>query len=179
MVKASIVDIVKIDDKYTVLLQDESGKRILPIWIGPVEGTAIAMGLRAYPTARPLTFDFITHLLQALGATLEEARIEVLKDYIFYGVAKLRIGNETREVDARPSDILALAVRTDTPVYVAEEILQKESRDIAAYEKQYRKFSPGEGVEEIMKELEDKRLEQEKLMARMISEAEEKKTSDK
>lgn len=154
MIKANVVDIVKSDEKYIVLLQDEAQGRILCMWIGPFEGMAIAMGLRAYPTARPMTFDFMIRLLDTLGAQLEEVRVEVLKDSIFYGIARLRIGNEEKEVDARPSDVLALAVRTNSPIYVAEEVMQQASKDLAEYEKESGKLTPGEGVEAILKEFE-------------------------
>lgn len=154
MIKANVLDIVKRDEKYVVLLQDEAQGKILPMWIGPVEGTAIAMGLRAYPTVRPMTFDFMVHLLETLGAQLEEVRVEVLKDSIFYGIVKVRIGNEVKEVDARPSDVLALAVRTNSPIYVAEEVMQQASQDLTEYEKESGKLTPGEGVEAILKEFE-------------------------
>jgi RNA polymerase sigma factor (sigma-70 family) len=154
MIRVKIVDIVKNDEKYIVLLQDEAQGKILPIWVGPMEGTAIAMGLRAYPTRRPMTFDFMTHLLDALGAQLEEVRVEVLKESIFYGIAKVRLGNEVKEVDARPSDVLALAVRTSSPIYVAEEVMQQASQDITAYENEIGKLTPGEGVETILKDFE-------------------------
>jgi RNA polymerase sigma factor (sigma-70 family) len=151
MIKANIVDIVRRDEQFMILLQDEAQEKILPIWVGPVEGTAIAMGLRAYPTRRPMTFDFMTRLLETLGAQLEEARIDILKESIFYGVAKVRIGSEIKEVDARPSDVLALAVRTSSPIYVAEEVMQLASNDMATYEDKMGKFTPGEGLEEILK----------------------------
>jgi RNA polymerase sigma factor (sigma-70 family) len=154
MIKANVVDIVKSDEKYVLLLQDEAQGKILPMWIGPLEGTAIAMGLRAYPTVRPMTFDFMIRLLDTLGAQLEEVRVEVLKDSIFYGIAKVRIGNEVKEVDARPSDVLALAVRTNSPIYVAEEVMQQASMDVAEYEKESGKLTPGEGVEGILREFE-------------------------
>jgi RNA polymerase sigma factor (sigma-70 family) len=154
MIKANVLDIVKSDEKYVVLLQDEVQGKILPMWIGPMEGTAIALGLRAYPTVRPMTFDFMIHLLDALGAQIEEVRVEVLKDSIFYGIVKVRIGNETKEVDARPSDVLALAVRTNSPIYVAEEVMQQASQDLTEYEKESGKLTPGEGVEAILKEFE-------------------------
>jgi RNA polymerase sigma factor (sigma-70 family) len=155
MIKTKIVDIVNAEEKYVVLLQDEVQEKVLPIWIGPLEGTAIAMGLRAYPTRRPMTFDFMTHLLEALGAQLEEVRIEVLKDSIFYGIAKVSIGNEVKEVDARPSDVLALAVRTGSPIYVAEEVMQQASKDMTTYENETGKFNPGEGAEAILKDFEE------------------------
>ena len=155
MIRVNIVDIVKRDEKYRVLLQDEAREKILYMCVGPMEGTAIAMGLRAFPTVRPMTFDFMTRLLEALGAQLEEVRVEVLKDDIFYGVAKVRIGNEIREVDARPSDVFALAVRTDSPIFVAEEVMQQASQNLADYEKESGKFTPGEGIEEVLKEFEE------------------------
>lgn len=154
MIRANVVDIVKSDEKYVVILQEESQGRLLPMWIGPMEGTAIAMGLRAYPTIRPMTFDFMVHLLEALGAQLEEARVEVLKDSIFYGIAKVRIGNEVKEVDARPSDVLALAVRTSSPILVAEEVMQQASKNVIEYENEMGKFTPGEGVNDILEEFE-------------------------
>jgi RNA polymerase sigma factor (sigma-70 family) len=154
MIKAKIVDIVKAEEKYIVLLQDEEQEKILPMWVGPMEGTAIAMGLRAFPTVRPMTFDFMSHLLDTLGAQLEEARVEVLKDDIFYGIAKVRIGDEVKEVDARPSDVLALAVRTNSPIYVAEEVMQQASKDLTTYENETGKVTPGEGVEAILKDFE-------------------------
>ena len=155
MIRVNIVDIVKKDEKYRVLLQDEAQEKILYMWVGPMEGTAIAMGLRAFPTVRPMTFDFMTRLLEALGAQLEEVRVEVLKDSIFYGVAKVRIGNEIREVDARPSDVFALAVRTNSPIFVAEEVMQQASQNVADYEKESGKFTPGEGIDEVLKEFEE------------------------
>ena len=154
MIKANVVDIVRKGEQFTVILQDESGEKMLPIWIGPAEGTAIALGLRAYPTARPLTYDFLAHLLEELGASMVEARVETLKNEIFYGVAKVQIGKIVKEVDARPSDVLALAVRTGSPIYVAEEIMQQAGQDQPAYENQFGQLVPGAGVEAILKEFE-------------------------
>ena len=162
MIKAKVVDIVKRDEKFIVILQDEAQEKILPIWVAQPEGTAIAMGIRAFPMPRPMTFDFMIHLIDALGAQLEEVRVEVLKDSIFYGIAKVRIGNEVKEVDARPSDVLALAVRSGSPIYVAEEVMQQASKDMKTYENESGKFTPGEGVEEILKELEEMLKEFEK-----------------
>lgn len=152
MLKASIVDILKRDEIYIVVLQEESGEKMLPIWVGPMEGTAIAIGLRAFPTARPMTFDFMAHLLDALGARVEEVRVESLKKNVFYGVAKVRIGKKVKEVDARPSDALALAVRSGSPIFVAEEVMLQGGIDRAAYEQQFGPFAPGEGVRTIVED---------------------------
>lgn len=155
MIQAIVADILVRDDKYIVVLQDEAREKMLPIWIGASEGAAIAMGLRAYPTRRPMTFDFMAHLLHALDAKVEEVRIEVLKDMVFYGTVSVRIGKKIKEVDARPSDVLALAVRTGSPIYVAEEVMQQASQDRDSFENEFGQFVPGEGVEAIIKEFEE------------------------
>jgi len=67
--------------------------------------------------ARPMTYNFIASLLEAIGAELEEARVEALKEEVFYGWRNYASGGRAREVDARPSDILALAVRTGSPIF--------------------------------------------------------------
>jgi RNA polymerase sigma factor (sigma-70 family) len=132
MIEVAILDIVRqgdnLLDNYIVMLMEKRSQRILPIWVGPFEASAIATGLRAFPTPRPLTFNFIESLLQVLGASLVEARIEKLSEEIFYGVAKLSSGQEEKEVDARPSDILALAVRSRCPIFVVEEVMEKAAK---------------------------------------------------
>ena len=127
MVRVKLIDVVPSQDKkphFAVVLKDEAGQRILPIWVGEPEGTAIGAGLRHLQTARPLTFDFMSKILTAAGATLEEVRIEQLKDQAFYAIAKIRTGKTVQEIDARPSDALALAVRTNSPILVAEEVFE-------------------------------------------------------
>jgi RNA polymerase sigma factor (sigma-70 family) len=135
-----------------VVLLDEAGKRILPIWVGPYEGEAIAIGLRDFTTPRPLTFNFMASLLSTLGATLEEVRVEKLANDTFYAIAKLKTGDTIHELDARPSDALALAVRTGSPVYVAEEVM--EQAGIAVPLGEGRPLQPGKGVASILKDLE-------------------------
>jgi bifunctional DNase/RNase len=85
----------------------------------------IAMGLSQTELPRPMTMNFMASILKAAGATLEEVRVETLKDEIFYATAKIRSGDTVNEIDARPSDAIALAVATGSPVFVAEEILEK------------------------------------------------------
>ena len=154
MIKMKVVDIVRRDEKYIVILQDEAEEKTLPIWIGRPEGIAIAMGLRAFPTMRPMTYDFVLHLLEALGAQLLEARVEALKEDTFYGLAKIQVGDEVKEVDARPSDVIALAVRTGSPIYVADEVMQKASKSTDAYDEELGPITSGEGVEAILGEFE-------------------------
>jgi RNA polymerase sigma factor (sigma-70 family) len=154
MIKMIVADIMVQDDKYIVILQDEARGRMLPIWIGAAEGSAIAMGLKAYPTPRPMTFDFMVHLIEALDAKVKEVRIELLKDSIFYGIVKIHIGRKTKEIDARPSDVLALAVRTGSPIYVTDEVMQEAGQDRNTFETEYGPLIPGQGVEAIIKEFE-------------------------
>ena len=135
MVKMTIADIAAQERKdpttgetnrqHIVTLLDREGGRVLPIWIGPSEGTAIAIGLKDYPVPRPLTHAFLANVIDAIGATVEEVRVEALKEDTFYAVVKLRMGKTVREVDARPSDAMALAVLTGSPIYAAEEVIEK------------------------------------------------------
>ena len=132
MVKVTVVDVVSLmkeEEKgntiSVLILLDEAGRRALGIWIGQAEAAAITMGLNQSSLTRPMTMNFVASILQAAGVRLEEVRIEELKDDIFYAVAKIRRGDTVQELDARPSDAVALAVVTDSPVYVSEEILEK------------------------------------------------------
>ena len=130
MIKVSVVDSVTVMNKEksgpaysVVVLHDEAHNRALGIWVGQAEAFAIDRGLRQSPLPRPLTMNFIASILQSLGAVLEEVRIESLKDDIFYATARIRRDNTPHEIDARPSDAIALAVATRTPIFVSEEVL--------------------------------------------------------
>lgn len=162
MIKVSITDVIRPNGKTVLLLVDESEQRVLPIWVGEFEGIHIVMGVRGFNSLRPMTFNFIANLLEALGAALEEARVEALREETFYGVAKLRIGGETIKIDARPSDVLALAARTGSPIYVAEEVMAQAGKTIRAgigmpEDLQGADEMPlptGEGMDVILKEVE-------------------------
>jgi RNA polymerase sigma factor (sigma-70 family) len=127
MIKVTVVDAVRLLKQKisAVVLLDEASHRALGIWIGEAEATMIDMGLNQTALPRPMTMNFMASILKAAGATLEEVRIETLKDEIFYAIAKIRSGDTINEIDARPSDAIALAVVTGSPVFVAEEILEK------------------------------------------------------
>lgn len=105
-----------------VLLKETGGDRYLPIWIGPVEATAIAFAQQGVVPARPLTHDLFRDVLEALGQELTRIRIVDLREGVFY--AELVFANGT-EVSARPSDAIALALRTGTPIYGAEAVLDE------------------------------------------------------
>jgi RNA polymerase sigma factor (sigma-70 family) len=131
-----------------VLLADEIGHGIR-IYTGEFEAWAISYGLEKSPTERPRTLDFMAGLLQQSGATLEEVRIETLKDETFYAIVSLRVGDQTRTLDARPSDAIALAVRLDRPIFVASEIMAETGAPISALETGMSKLLSERAVERL------------------------------
>ncbi len=134
MLKVTIADVIREEENenHVIVLIDEMGERILPIWIGPFEAQSIAMHLLNQATARPLTFDFIVRLLDAVDAVVEEVRIEALQEITYYAVVKLRSGSTVQEVDARPSDAIALALRMNCPIYVTENVMANAGEEIPA-----------------------------------------------
>jgi uncharacterized protein len=105
-----------------VLLREVSGERYLPIWIGAVEATAIAFAQQGVVPPRPLTHDLMKDLLDAMGQELTEVQITDMKDGVFY--ANLVFGSGV-EVGARPSDSIALALRTGSRIVCSEEVLDE------------------------------------------------------
>ena len=97
-----------------------------------------------------MTHRFMSSLLGAVGANLEDVRIESLRDNKFYAIPKVRSGDNTHEVDARPSDVIALAVITGAPIYAVEEVLEADGRAVPA---EWRDTTvPGAGLDAIMKQ---------------------------
>ncbi|WP_460999657.1 bifunctional nuclease family protein [Streptomonospora sediminis] len=105
-----------------VLLKEADGERYLPIWIGAVEATAIALAQQGVMPARPLTHDLFRDVLEALDADLSTVNITSLSDGIFY--AELVFSNGV-EVSARPSDSIALALRTGAPIYAHDDVVEE------------------------------------------------------
>ena len=105
-----------------VLLREVDGDRYLPIWIGAVEATAIAFAQQGVVPPRPLTHDLIRDLLEAAGQQLTQVRITALRDGVFYAEMVFASG---LEVSARPSDAIAVALRTSTPIFGAEEVARE------------------------------------------------------
>jgi RNA polymerase sigma factor (sigma-70 family) len=140
MIQVTIADVVKREYKdakgasqpinYVVMLQDEAGRRALPIWVGAFEGQSIARALGNVSEIRPLTFNFLAEILKAIDARIEQVQIAALKNDIFYAVVKIRQGKTTREIDARPSDGMALALLTGSPIFVADDVLATAGMDI-------------------------------------------------
>lgn len=109
-----------------VVLKDIDGKRVLHIVIGPFEATAIALALEGAPVPRPLTHDLMRALLETFETRLEQAIISDIQDSTFYAKLVIRRNGEIQEIDARPSDAIALALRTNSPIYVADKIVLEE-----------------------------------------------------
>jgi uncharacterized protein len=105
-----------------VLLREVAGERYLPIWIGAVEATAIAFAQQGVVPARPLTHDLLRDVLQAFGKQMRQVRITALRDGVFY--AEL-VFDDAVEVSARPSDAIALALRTGTPIFASDDVLDE------------------------------------------------------
>lgn len=111
-----------------VLLRESGGDRYLPIWIGAVEATSIAFAQQGILPPRPLTHDLLKDLLQAVGSNLEQVEISEMKDGVFYAILKLANGIE---LSARPSDAIALALRTGSPIFGEEALLNEVGIEIA------------------------------------------------
>lgn len=105
-----------------VLLREVGGERFLPIWIGAVEATAIAFAQQGVVPPRPMTHDLFKNVLDAVGVSLEQVRITEVRDNTYYAELVLSGG---REVSSRPSDSIALALRTGTPIYASEGLLDE------------------------------------------------------
>ena len=108
-----------------VILKEKESERYLPIWIGAAEADAIAVILQDVKIPRPLTHDLLRTVIDTLGASINSVIVTDLKNDTFYAKIILNVDGEQMEIDSRPSDALALAVRTEVPIYVEEEVLEK------------------------------------------------------
>ena len=106
-----------------VLLKTLTGNKFLPIWIGHPEAAAILMKLQGATTPRPMTHDLVTEILTQLDAQVVRITVTELRESTFYAVITLQVNGSEIDVDSRPSDALALAVRTSAPIYVADQVI--------------------------------------------------------
>ncbi len=118
-----------------VLLRDADNTRVLPIWVGPVEANAIALQVENVAPPRPMTHDLLRNVLADFGATLVRVVIADLRESTFYAYLELRVGAEVIFVDARPSDALALCLRTRAPIFVDTKVLDR-ARSVEATNEQ-------------------------------------------
>ena len=107
-----------------VLLKTADGNRFLPIWIGHPEAAAILMKLQGASTPRPMTHDLVTDMLEQLDAQVIRITVTELKESTFYASITVQQNGSEVEIDSRPSDALALAVRTDAPIFVSDQVIE-------------------------------------------------------
>ncbi|HVN64898.1 MAG TPA: bifunctional nuclease family protein [Candidatus Binataceae bacterium] len=111
-----------------VILKDPDNKLNLPIWIGSLEATAMATELEGIKPQRPMTHDLVRNLIAEFGATVESAEVTELKDNTYFARIQLRSREgKTVSIDSRPSDAIAIALRTKAPIYVAKKVLEASS----------------------------------------------------
>ncbi len=110
-----------------VVLKDSENKLQLPIWIGLLEATAMATELEGIKMARPMTHDLMKNLLGELGGRVKRVAITELKENTYYAMITLMVGDREVTMDSRPSDAIAMALRSKTPIYVAKEVLEQSS----------------------------------------------------
>lgn len=134
-----------------VILRDEESQRLLPIWIGVFEANAIALRIDGFEPPRPMTHDLLASSIQNLGAEIEKIVICDLRDTTFYASIHLRRNGDSLTLDARPSDAIALALRTEAPIFVRSSVLDKaqaadrattETRDEEQLRKWLEELSP-------------------------------------
>lgn len=107
-----------------VVLKEKEGDLYLPIWIGPFEADAITLRLQGMEAPRPLTHDLLKNVLETLGGDVQYVLINGLEKNTYYARIILELDDEVVEIDSRPSDAIALAVRVDAPIYVADEVME-------------------------------------------------------
>ena len=108
-----------------VVLKDDAEKFFLPIWVGIFEANAIALQLENVSTPRPMTHDLLRNMIAELDARVTRVVINDLRDSTFFAQIRVIIGERTLELDARPSDAIALALRADAPIFVAQSVLEQ------------------------------------------------------
>ncbi len=108
-----------------VVLKDDDEKFFLPIWVGIFEANAIALQLENITTPRPMTHDLLRNMIAQLDARVTRIVINDLRDSTFFAQIRLSLGDRMLEIDARPSDAIALALRTEAPIYVAQSVLEQ------------------------------------------------------
>ena len=107
-----------------VILKDKEGERVLPIWVGVFEANAIALQIENISTPRPMTHDLIRNILSEIEADVQRIVVCELRDNTFYAMIYLDREGETMAIDARPSDAIALALRTKAPIFVEDDVVE-------------------------------------------------------
>ncbi|HTW90988.1 MAG TPA: bifunctional nuclease family protein [bacterium] len=129
-VEGILVD--NVNNSPVVLLRERDGDRVLPIFIGPLEASAIAYALEKTAFPRPLTLDLMRLMVEGLQGRVRRVIITKIENETFFAEVVLEADNRVVTIDARPSDSVGLALRTDAPIYVADAVMEKASQWITA-----------------------------------------------
>ena len=119
----SRIIINEINDQQVIYLREVDGERMFPILIGIFEATSIDRRVKDISTPRPLTHDLLVNLVETMGGEFQDVVISELREHTYYALLRVRQEGELLEIDARPSDAMAIAVTCDLPIYVNEEVL--------------------------------------------------------
>lgn len=122
-VKIAGIQVNLMSQQRVVLLKEVNADRYLPIWVGPCEAEAINIKLQQVEFARPLTHDLLKNVIETLGGRVERIVVTALREDTFYARIFITVGDREVEIDSRPSDAMALAVRVQVPLYVADEVM--------------------------------------------------------
>lgn len=126
-VKVDRVTLDTASNRFVVILKDEVNRRWLPIVVGSTEAQAIALQLERIKPPRPLTHDLMKNLLDSIEVRVSRVIVNDLRENTYYALIALKVNGSNTEIDARPSDAIALALRTDSPIFVEEEVMRKAS----------------------------------------------------
>ena len=119
-----------------IILNDTEEKKALPIWVGIFEANAIALELEKVSTPRPMTHDLIKNILEGLGISVRQVVVNDLKDNTFFAVIELNHNGNVVNIDSRPSDAIALALRVNAPIFVSEKVVAQAKNTEVSEEKE-------------------------------------------
>ena len=123
-----VIDSIRVsllNHQRVVILKQKDSERYLPIWIGPPEADAIAVRLQEVSVPRPLTHDLMNNCINSMGGVIDHIVVSSMENDTYFATIVVRQGDETVEIDARPSDALALAVRANVQIFAAPEVMEK------------------------------------------------------
>ena len=124
-IKSLLID--PINEMPIIVLMDADGKKVLPIWVGFFEANAIALKIEDVHTPRPMTHDLIKNILDSMGAQLKRIEISKLENSTYYANIFIQVNGREMQIDSRPSDAIAIALRTDSPIFVEPEVIEAAS----------------------------------------------------
>jgi uncharacterized protein len=129
-VKVQSLGLDRASNTPVVILQEQDGSRVLPIWIGPGEASAIAMELAGMKFARPLTHDLFASVIMGLGGALQRVVITRVVENTYYAELIIQRGTELISLDARPSDSIAIALRMQASIFTADDLLENTNIEV-------------------------------------------------